>query len=80
MPLHGRWSLVALLCFRKSIDSAIKEILNRVPWEKLASVKARGIVELKLAQQIARQTKIPIPPPPSPEESTIGDAEPKAGA
>ncbi len=75
-------ALIALLCFRKSIDETVKQILNRIPWEKLASLKASGLGEMKIAQT-ARQTKIPIPPiPPTPslEESTEADAEPKAGA
>jgi uncharacterized membrane protein YgaE (UPF0421/DUF939 family) len=37
--------LIALFCFRKSIDDTVKEILSRIPWEKLASLKASGLGE-----------------------------------
>jgi hypothetical protein len=71
--------LIALFWFRKSIDETVKEILNRIPWEKLASVKASGLGEMKIAQT-AKQTKIPVPPPPSLEKPTAADAQTKAGA
>jgi hypothetical protein len=72
-------ALIALFCFRKSIDETVKAILSRIPWEKVASLKASGLGEMTI-DQTARQTQIPIPPTPSLEESTAADAETKAGA
>ena len=71
--------LIALFCFRKSIDDTVKEILNRIPWEKLASLKATGLGEMTIAQT-ARQTKIPVPPTPTVAELTATRPETKAGA
>jgi hypothetical protein len=70
--------LIALFYFRKSIDETVKQILNRIPWEKVASLKASGL-EMTIAQT-ARQMTIPVPPTPSLEEPTAADAETKAGA
>jgi hypothetical protein len=71
--------LIALFCFRKSIDDAVKEILNRIPWEQLASLKAIGLGEMKIAQT-AKQTKIPVASPPSRGKPTGADTQTKAGS
>ena len=55
--------LIAIYLFRKSIDHAIRDVINRIPWERTSSLKARGLGEVtirkKAEQRIAATVKIP---------------------
>jgi hypothetical protein len=68
--------LIAIYLFRKSIDDAIRDVINRIPWERTSSLKARGLGEVtitkKTEQRIAATVKIPprIEPPTEGEKSS----------
>jgi hypothetical protein len=69
-------ALVALLIFRKSINNSLGHVLQRIPWERITSLKAPGVGELKLA----RDTKIPIPDAPRPDDLEKPTQHPEANA
>jgi hypothetical protein len=71
-------ALVALYLFRKNIDHAVRDVINRIPWERTSSLKARGLGEVtitkKTEQRIASTVKIPpqIEPPREGDTSSEG--------
>jgi len=68
-------ALVALYLFRKSIDHSVRDVLNRIPWERTTSVKARGLGEVLITKRTEQRIVETVKIPPKLERPKGGEEE-----